>query len=208
MPADLAHPARIPPVLSVEHAVLGTVADARTDTAAVEAILRACRLRLTTPDRLLAAAAMRPRLRRRILLNQVCAEVRDGMTSELEKRYRNRIARPHGLPPARTQAPSQTGSRRAYRDVLYEALGVIVELDGRLGHEQESEVLRDQERDNHATLTGQATLRFGWLAVVGAPCLVASQVGEMLRVRGWTGAIHPCGASCRAVHPRRSESAA
>jgi very-short-patch-repair endonuclease len=198
MPAALAHPARIPPVLSVEHAVLGTVADARNDNAAVEAILRACRMRLTTPDRLLAAAALRPRLRRRDVLNQVCAEVRGGMTSELERRYRNRVARPHGLPPARTQVPSRTGLRRAYRDVHYEALGVIVELDGRLGHEQESEVLRDQERDNHATLTGQATLRFGWLGIVGDACMVAQQVGELLRIRGWTGTIRPCGASCRA----------
>ena len=147
-------------------------------------------------------------MRRRSLLNQVCAEVRDGVSSELEKRYRNQVARPHGLPPARSQALADAGVRRAYRDVLYDAYGVIVELDGRLGHEQESEVLRDQDRDNHATLTGQATLRFGWLAVVGGPCLVASQVDALLRVRGWTGTIRACGPSCRAPHPRRSDSAA
>ena len=198
LPAALAHPVRVPPVLSIEHTVLTAVADARTDAAAVDAIQRACRLRLTTPDRLLAAAAARPRLRRRSLLNQVCAEVSDGVTSELEKRYRNRVARAHGLPPARTQVPSATGVRRVYRDVLYDPYGVIVELDGRLGHEQESEVLRDQGRDNHATLTGRATLRFGWLAIAGSPCLVAVQVDELLHVRGWTGAIHPCSPSCRA----------
>jgi hypothetical protein len=198
-PAALAHPARIPPVLTIEHTVLSVVADAQTDPRAVEAILRACRLRLTTPDRLLAVAATRPRLRRRRLLVQVCAEVRDGVTSELEKRYRSRVALRHGLPLGRTQVSSDTGfRRRGYRDVLYEAQGVIVELDGRLGHEQESEVLRDQERDNHATLTGRATLRFGWLGVVGDACVVAGQVGELLRVRGWTGAIRLCGPSCRA----------
>jgi hypothetical protein len=208
-PAALAHPARIPPVLTIEHTVLSAVADAGTDSAAVEAILRACRLRLTTPDRLMAAAATRPRLRRRALLVQVCAEFRDGVTSELEKRYRSRVARPHGLPPGRTQAPCDVGPRRrGYRDLLYEAQAVIVELDGRLGHEQESEVLRDQERDNHATLTGKATLRFGWLAVVDDACVVAGQVGELLRVRGWTGTIRPCGPSCSAGRPLAPGSAA
>jgi len=208
VPADLAHPARVPPVLSIEHTVPTAVADARTDAEAVDAIQRACRLRLTTPDRLLAAAATRSRLRRRVLLNQVCAEVREGVTSELERRYRNRVARPHRLPPARTQAPSRTGVRRVYRDVLYDAFGVIVELDGRLGHEQESEVLRDQERDNHATLTGRATLRFGWLAVVGSACLVAGQVDELLHVRGWTGSIRPCTPSCPATTSPEATSAA
>ena len=207
-PAALAHPARIPPVLSIENTVLSAVADARTDAVAVEVILRACRLRLTTPDRLLAAAAIRPRLRRRGLLTQVCGEVRDGVTSELEKRYRSHVALPHRLPRARTQAPADAGhGRRGYRDLLYEGFGVIVELDGRLGHEQESLVLRDQERDNHATLTGQATLRFGWLAVVGGPCLVAGQVEDLLHLRGWTGAIVACGPSCRAIRPRRSDAA-
>jgi very-short-patch-repair endonuclease len=207
-PMALAHPARIPPVLSIEHTVLTAVADAQTDGAAVDTIQRACRLRLTTPGRLLAAAALRPRLRRRTLLNQVCAEVRDGVTSELERSYRNQVARPHGLPPAKSQVPAEVARRRIYRDVLYEAYAVIVELDGRLGHEEESDVLRDQDRDNHATLTGRATLRFGWLAVAGGPCRVASQVDQMLHVRGWTGAIHPCGPSCEAVASPSAASAA
>jgi hypothetical protein len=208
-PGALAHPARTPPVLTVEHTVLSAVADARTDAAAVEVVLRACRLRLTNPDRLVAAAATRPRLRRRALLNQVCTEVRDGVTSELEKRYRSHVALPHGLPRSRTQVAAGIGPRRqGYRDVLYADWGVIVELDGRLGHAQESEVLRDQERDNHATLTGQATLRFGWLGVVGAACLVAAQVDELLQMRGWTDAIRPCGPTCRALPSRRSDTAA
>ncbi len=207
-PDVLAHPARVPPVLSIDHTVLAAVAGAGSDAAAVDVIQRACRLRLTTPDRILAAAATKPRLRRRRLVDQVCAEVRVGVTSELERRYRNRVARPHGLPLGRAQAPADSGVRRAYRDVLYEHHGVIIELDGRLGHEQESQVLRDQGRDNHATLTGHATLRFGWLAVAGGPCLVADQVGELLHVRGWTGAIHACGPTCRATTSRTAESAA
>ena len=132
----------------------------------------------------------------------MCAEVRDGVTSELEKRYRSQVARPHGLPPGRTQAPAQVGPRRrGYRDVLYEAQAVIVELDGRLGHERSRRCLRDQDRDNHATLTGKATLRFGWLAVVGDACLVAAQVADTAS-RSWLDGPNPrpCGPSCRAGH--------
>ena len=169
------------PVLTIEHTVLSIVADAQADPRAVEAILRACRLRLTTPDRLLAVAATRPRLRRRGLLVQVCAEVREGVTSELEKRIaagsRCRMACPRvGCRPPRTRDLGGGVPRCAVR-----GQGVIVELDGRLGHEQESEVLRDQERDNHATLTGQATLRFGgsgsWATPAWSPARWASCCG-------------------------------
>jgi len=197
-PAALAHRARTPPVLTVENTVLCAVADARTDAAAIEVVLRACRLRLTTPERLLASAARRQRLRRRALLEIVCTDVRDGVSSPLEKQYRLRVARAHGLPTGRTQVPSMVrGQRRVYRDVLYEAQDVIVELDGRLGHEQESEALRDLTRDNHATLTGHATLRFGWLAVAGHACEVAQQVHDLLALRGYSGSVRPCGPTCR-----------
>ncbi len=196
-PEALAHPARTPPVLSVESTVLAAVANASSDRVAVELILRSCRLRLTTPDRLLAAAAQRRRLRRRDLLKLVCSEVCAGVTSPLERQYRNRVARAHGLPTGRAQAPaSSQGARRAYRDLLYEPEGVIVELDGRLGHELESDALRDLTRDNHATLTGNATLRFGWLAVTGQACQTAAQVRDLLVLRGWPGSARRCGAGC------------
>jgi hypothetical protein len=196
-PAALAHPARTPPLLSVESTVLAAVASASSDTLAVDVILRSCRLRLTTPDRLLAAAAQRRRLRRRELVKSVCAEVRAGVTSPLERLYRNRVARAHGLPSGRAQAPSSSqGARRAYRDVLYEPEGVIVELDGRLGHELESDALRDLTRDNHATLTGHATLRFGWVAVAGHACGTAAQVRDLLVLRGWSGSAIQCDAAC------------
>ncbi len=198
-PTAWAHPARTPPVLSVEHAVLDLVAGAASDGPAVDAVMRACRLRLTTPARLLAAAEGPARLRRRRLLTSLCAQVAEGITSPLEARYAA-VARAHGLPRGWCQAPATTvGGRSAYRDVEYPEHGVVVELDGRLGHEDESSVLRDQFRDNAATLTGAATLRFGWSAVGGCPCEVAAQVATLLRMRGWTGRPRACGAGCAVV---------
>ena len=138
-----------------------------------------------------------PRVRRRRLIESVCAEVRAGVTSQLETRYDAKVVRPHGLPRGTRQAPARSqDSGTIYRDIHYEEFGVIVELDGRLGHEAESEVFRDHARDNAATLTGAATLRFGWLGVVGQPCPIAVQVATLLQIRGWTGQPHPCGPGC------------
>jgi hypothetical protein len=198
-PLARAHPARRPPILTVEHAVLDLARIAPTDAQATEAILRACRERLTTPGRILATASSQARVRRRGLIASVCAEVRDGATSPLEMAYRRRVALPHGLPRARAQVRADHAGGTAYRDLVYEDQAVIVELDGRRGHQGEASVFRDQCRDNHATLTGQATLRYGWVAVMGQPCAVALQVGSLLVMRGWSGVVRPCGPGCPAA---------
>ena len=196
-PDRIAHPARLPRILTVEHAALELFARAERPDDGAEVLLRAFRLRLTTPDRIRTAADQRPRLRGRALLLGICAELEEGVTSPLEHEYRVRVARRHGLPQAVHQAPASTFGRRSYRDLRYPQWGVLVELDGRRGHESESAVLRDQFRDNAAVLSGEATLRFGWLAVVGQPCIVAHQVISLLRLRGWRGRPRRCAAACR-----------
>ena len=200
-PLCRAHPARMPLVVDVENAVLDLMAVAATEGAAVEIILRACRQRQTTPGRILAAAGQRARLRGRDLVREVCGEGVLGITSPLERAYRRRVSMPHGLPVAQGQVRAELAGRVVYRDLLYREQGVIVELDGRRGHAGEAGAFRDQERDNGAALTGQASLRYGWVAVVGAPCDVAIQVGAMLRVRGWKGRVRPCGPRCPATAP-------
>jgi hypothetical protein len=196
-PLSRAHPSRQPPVLTVEHAVIDLASVACSDSGAVEVILRSCRLRLTTPDRILRASHAMLRVRRRRLIESVCADARAGFTSPLEIRYHRDVIVPHGLPRGTGQAPSRSvDSGTAYRDILYEEYGVIVELDGRLGHEAESAVFRDQHRDNAATLTGAATLRFGWMAVAGQPCPVAAQVAALLQIRGWPGHPRRCRPGC------------
>jgi hypothetical protein len=53
--------------------------------------------------------------------------------SALEHRYLRDVERPHRLPRGVRQAPARNadGGRTEYRDVLYEAYLVAVELDGR-----------------------------------------------------------------------------
>jgi hypothetical protein len=183
-PAARAHPARTPSVLTVEHTVLDLVRVVGSEAQSVEIVLRACRLRLTTPDRLGAVMAGMPRVPGRRLLTEVCHEVAQGVTSPLERRYRRDVAIRHRLPVGRAQVRAAGAGGVVYRDILIEEYGTIIELDGRLGHEEASDVFRDQWRDNSATLTGLATLRYGWLAIAGFPCSTADQVATLLTARG------------------------
>ena len=53
--------------------------------------------------------------------------------------------------------------------------------------------------DNAATLSGDATLRYGWLATVGQSCDVAAQVGSLLQLRGWKDRLRACSPGCTAL---------
>ena len=139
-------------------------------------------------DRLRAELERRRTQRHRGILLEALGEWDDGVESVLESRYERDVERRHGLPTALRQRSLSRGTRS---DAVYEDGGVIVELDGRLGHEGAGR-FRDAERDNRHTLRGFATLRFGWSDVTQQPCRVARLVGETLRSRGWGGTPHRC----------------
>jgi hypothetical protein len=120
---------------------------------------------------------------------------REGAQSLLEFRYLSRVERPHGLPAGTRQYPVRRGGRRQYQDVLYEAFGVVVELDGRAAHPAEFR-LRDARRDNANVAAGQVTLRYTWADVTGRPCDVAAEVGVALMRRGWRGTHRRCCRHC------------
>ena len=177
-----------PPRTSVEDTVLDLCAAARPDDV-VGWVTTAVQRRRTTSRRLLHALAGRRRHPHRALLEGLLGDVAEGAQSPIEVRYLRDVERAHGLPAGRRQAP--TARRRGWRDVLYEAFGLVVELDGRLGHEGAAS-FRDMDRDNLALLDGLATLRFGTADLVGRPCEVAHQVGHVLSGRGWTGLVSRC----------------
>ncbi len=111
------------------------------------------------------------------------------MHSPLELNYARDVERAHGLPRGKRQLRSRRGSY--YRDVTYEEFQLIVELDGRLGHDGLGR-FRDMRRDNLAILMGQLTLRYGWFDVVDRPCQVAWEVAAVLAARGWTAVPSRC----------------
>lgn len=175
-----------PPRLGVENTVLDLVS-ASTSQQAVGWVSTAVQRRLTTPRRLLATLDQRDASRHRNLLRSVLLDVATGAESPLEVAYLRKVERAHALPRARRQA-QQRGTRI---DVLYEEFGLVVELDGRLGHTGSGR-FRDMARDNRSAGAGLLTLRYGWSDVDGQPCRVALQVERMLALRGWAGQLTPC----------------
>ncbi|MGI3786269.1 MAG: hypothetical protein ACRYG2_36455, partial [Janthinobacterium lividum] len=146
--------------------------------------------RRTTDRRLLRALAGRRRYPRRELLEGLLADVAVGVRSPLEMTYLRDVERAHGLSAlVKRQRPSH--DRKAVRDVWYLDFGVVVELDGRLGHTELGR-FRDMNRDNTASLDGLLTLRYGAGDLHGRPCAVAAQVARSLQQRGWTGLPTRC----------------
>lgn len=158
-------------------------------------VTRATRRRVT-PDEIRAALDARPNAAGRRLLREILGEVRDGVESPIELRYRRDVERRHALPRAVLQSPEEVDGRRMRSDAWYPDHGVRVELDGESAHPG-GRTARDTWRDNHLLLTrGDATLRYRWLHVATDPCGTAAQVVRALRRGGWSGTPAPCGPGC------------
>ncbi len=131
----------------------------------------------------------RVRVTNRHLLEVMLGRVREGIHSELEHLYAQDVERAHRLPRGRRQV----FDGRFRTDVMYQ--GLIVELDGRLGHTG-SGAFRDAVRDNAHEVAGFRTLRFGWEDVTQRPCLAAAQVVAVLQQQGWPGRLSHCPRCC------------
>lgn len=203
--ADQVQGAARPPRLRLEPAlvqVAGTAAGRGDEAGALAVLADACQERRTTPGRLAAVVRAQVNVPGRRFLLDVLEDVDAGAYSVLEHRYLTRVERPHGIPTAKRQRTVRVGRTAAYRDVEYEGLGAVVELDGRLGHELSADRWADLDRDVTALLTGGATMRLGWGQVL-QPCRCALVVGRFLTARGWTGEPAPCGPGCAVADPGR-----
>ena len=184
----------LPARLTIEDTVLDLVNDPDCgDRDVVDWLTKAANSRRTTPKKILRAAEWRHFSPRRALLEKTLADVAAGARSPLEVDFLNLVEQAHGLPEGRRQQ----SRRRTEVDVLYAAYRLLVELDGRLGHEGMGR-FRDMRRDNASTTDGLATLRYGKTDVFGSPCEVAAEVSHNLMIRGWEGPGHPCD-HCRNV---------
>lgn len=183
------------PTVARAHAVVDLVAHARSDDDAIAFLCAAVR-HGTWPDDILAALAVRPRVRRRALLTDVLAEVVNGVESALEHRYRRDVERAHGLPAGTLQQRETVGGRWIRADCLYVGWGTRVELDGQLAHPF-GRTDEDTWRDNAVLLErGDLTLRYRWSHVALRPCRTADQVARALQAQGWPGRARPCGPAC------------
>jgi very-short-patch-repair endonuclease len=177
-----------PPRTAVPDTVLD-LCDASSEADAIGWVTSAVQQRRTTVPLLRDALALRRRVRHRLLLTDLLADVATGVESPLELRYLRDVERPHGLP--RGERQHRADADPYVRDVLYRALRTVVELDGRLGHEG-TDRFRDMRRDNRTLVAGEVTLRFGSADVYLQQCLVARQVATVLQHRGWEDELVAC----------------
>ena len=173
---------------TVEHTLLDLAQESSVDDA-VGRLARAFQQARTTEGMILRALSSRPRQRHRRLLLEVLGTLDDGAESPAEVRWVRDVEQAHSLPVAVRQAPTGDGRRR---DFLYEEFTLIVEVDGRLGHEGWDGRRRDGRRDRRAATSGQLTVRVFWDEIVQTPCHLAFEIGGLLRSRGWSGSPTPC----------------
>ncbi len=189
-----------PPRLRLEHAVLDLAGESEQDVDAVAVMADACQSRRTTAARLLTTLEDRPTLRRRRFLRQVLLDVAQGTNSVLEWLYLHRIERPHQLPTATRQRAIVQRRGSGYRDVEYLGCAVVVELDGRVGHQRARDRWDDLGRDVDAAVDGRLTVRLGWHQVA-EPCRTAAALGQILVARGWAGRPVTCAPDCQLWSP-------
>lgn len=187
--AGRGEPARV----SLEQATIDVCSAGSPDDVAAT-LASALGTRRTSPGALRSLALESPTLRHRGLVLSMLEDVGSGAESPLEVRYMRDVERAHGLPTAQRQVRVSSGTRT---DVGYLDHLVLVELDGRLGHDGTG-AWRDWARDNNHAMSHFTTLRYGWHDVVRRPCDVAWQVGEALAQGGWAGMPRRC-RSCRTV---------
>lgn len=184
-----------PPRMRSEEATLDSALAAASAADTFEALARAVRARITTPDRLLDQIAARQRVPARAALVAALQDLRDGTTSVLERGYLTRVERAHGLP----RGTRQVREDGVCRDVVYARPGVVVELDGVRDHTQAPERHRDLARDLAVAASGRVTVRLGWRQVFDESCGSAVAMAAVLRQRGWEGRPRRCGPGCAVV---------
>ncbi|WP_254180119.1 hypothetical protein [Nocardioides pinisoli] len=134
----------------------------------------------------------RGRLRRRVLLTDLLADLERGTHSVLEHGYLTRVVRPHRLPePTSQQAPVVAADGRQYRDAEHADLDAVVELDSRLHDETEARD-DDADRDLDDLARGRVAPRLRYRQVFSTPCRTALRMAAVFRDRGWEGTPVPC----------------
>ena len=191
-------PPGCPPAERPAYAIIDATQTSRSRRYVEQLVTDACQRRLATPSDIRKAMNAHRRVRFRSLIKDLLSEVEGGATTVLEVDAVRLVLRPHGLPTGTGQVREYDGGAVVLRDRVIKEFGLVLELDGRLGHADPRSRFRDFRRDNAVTASGRTALRFGWMDVHEDACQSAYQIAQVLISRGWRGWITPCGPSCRA----------
>lgn len=167
------------------------VASAGSALDALSIVAKAVQNELVTPSELLAEITARGGHKHSRILRPALSDVRDGGQSGSELLYIRDVERAHGLPLAVRQSPSHIGRHRLH-DNEYVEQKLIVEVDGRLGHERWSDRVNDGRRDRQLLTSARLTTRVFFADVAIQPCVTASEIAAILATRGWRGRPRRC----------------
>ena len=181
-----------PPRMRYEEAALDVAIGSSTDLGALDVLASAVQSRYDGEAHPREARGTQENPAARLVVG-VLEDVDAGACSVLERGYLNRVERAHGFPQAERQRRATATLGIVYRDAVYETL--LLELDGRLFHDNLGQRDRDLDRDLDAVVAGDTPIRLGYGQVFDRPCQTAFRVEQLLRQRGWTGAT-PAAAAC------------
>ncbi|WP_406031458.1 hypothetical protein OG801_22260 [Nocardioides sp. NBC_00163] len=187
----------VPPRLKLEDNALAMAHDARSEIDAIASLAGVAGRTHVTAGSLRGALSRFPSLRRRAWIAKIIDDLESGTNSVLEHGYLTKVERVHGLPRSERQTVRATPKGSQFRDVEYVAYGLVVELDGALGHDTWRDQARDADRvldDLAATRTVTARLR--WHQVFETPCRTAQGIARVLASRGWADSPRACDDAC------------
>lgn len=152
---------------------------------------------VTTQGMLRVFLERRKKLRWKTELDEVITIAAGGAHSPLEFFWDRDVELAHGLPVSKKQVRfKKKDGRHGFRDRVYDPWGVIIELDDKKAHPEDTRG-DDAARDRHAAAEdGGRTLRYGWKEVRYEACETAVEVVKVLWRRGWRGRPTPCCPSC------------
>ena len=192
------------PRTTVEDTVLDLVAAARSFDDAYGWISAAVGRRLATPELLGKALAARSRIRWRAWVTAALQDAADGVHSPLERNYVHGVERAHGLPDGAAAGQAQARQREPLPGQPVRGVRRCASNWTELAAHPAEGRWRDTYRDNANLVQGTVTLRYGWPDATEHRCRTAAEIAAVLRRRGWTGTLRPCGPGCTAA-PGRAE---
>ncbi|WP_153394632.1 hypothetical protein [Ornithinicoccus halotolerans] len=168
------------PRAPTEVAVLNAAEWARTDRQAALYVVSSVQQGLVAPDRLLRAWSRRRRSRRRRLVDAVVRDACEGAQALGELDFAA-LCRRYRLPAPTRQVVRRGRRGRVYLDVLWEELGIAVEVEG-AQHTWGLAAVDDALRQNDLMIADVVVLRLPVLGLRLQPEAFMQQVARALRV--------------------------
>lgn len=179
------HPARSPPRTRIARSLVDAASWMHTGRGTQAVLAAGVQQRMARPADLFAVVRRNPRLRRRAIIVDTLNDIGGGAEALSEIDFTRLVIRAFGLPePTRQRVRYDSRGRRRWLDALWEAAGIIVEIDGS-HHMDAAQWWDDMDRENSLKLDGYLVLRFTAFVVRHHPDYVAAQIRDAFRKSGY-----------------------